>query len=929
MKADRLDVQRLAIQSASSELNGKGHMDLQGQSVKFNLAIPRLHLSDFVPELPENLPKDIEGTIDVAGSTQAPKVAVRLRYAGARIETDLAAELQKSLPSYQGRLDIQSLDVSQFMPDTSGAINLRISLDGAGFEGKNRHANVTLDLDSENFALAPGLSTEMRAKLQGDTVQLDTLYVQSDPVTLDAGGTLSDDHHAALTYTLTLGDLTSIRQQLGLDFDVQGNLRGKISGALDALNAEGILQLGPWRYGDWRGKSIHATFNAQELTARPQAELEATIAEVEGSSLEPSSVKLNGTYNTDRGRCDVGVTDGPFQQTQITGEVALGSGQDLSLMTLNLQRGDWNWSNPKPIHVRRDADGRLEVPDFELRNGQQAILVQATLPPQGPIDGNIRINQLHIPPNAKAFAPDLMVPDGYVQLDIKLKGTMQAPGAAGVLQLTDLAWQQHQLGELEAQLDWANHTLTSDVHWRDQQTDLLRLQGTVGLDAAGDLNMTIQSQNLDLARLSSYTEAVQQSAGEFNLDLRLSGTTRQPEVNGRLDLTNGLLQMPVTGKPYKDIRMQIDFAGDRITLETLDVGSETGTLNGKGWLELAGTTLKKLDFAITADDFTAIHSQDIEAVLNANLSAEGSLEALAVNGDVTIPRAKVRIEGLLGSGPAAVKPEQLTVEGVYGTGIKETAIDENGAKPVERPSDSLSFLQADVKLSMPRNVWVQARGTAIELSGDLHVTKDLQKPLIIAGEIETVRGFASYLGKKFTVEAGRITFRGTEEINPTLDVTATHEVADYTVTINVEGDSKQPKINLSSAPEPLEQADIISLLVFGRTTDKLTGSEQGSLGSKAQNAAIGAAAGKAASVVGEQLGLDSVEVEVGDDPSETRLGTGKYITQDLFLSYERQLGKDGGNTVGVEYSINRNLKLKGSSSDTGESAIDLIWRKDY
>jgi autotransporter translocation and assembly factor TamB len=127
----------------------------------------------------------------------------------------------------------------------------------------------------------------------------------------------------------------------------------------------------------------------------------------------------------------------------------------------------------------------------------------------------------------------------------------------------------------------------------------------------------------------------------------------------------------------------------------------------------------------------------------------------------------------------------------------------------------------------------------------------------------------------------------------------------------------------------LEQADIVSLLVFGRTTDKLTGSEESSLGNKAQNAALSAVAGQAASIVGEELGLDSVEVEVGDDPSESRVGTGKYITQDIFLSYERQLGKDGGNTVGVEYSINRNLKLKGSSSDTGESAVDLIWRKDY
>jgi len=928
LKANRLDVKRLAIKSAGSELNGKGHMNLQDQSVQFNLAIPRLRLSDFAPTLPENLPVDINGTIDVAGRTQAPEVTARLRYADARIEADLAAELQKALPSYQGKLTIQALDVAQFMPDIPGQINALIRLNGEGFDGKNRRANVSLDLDSQNFALAPGLTTELRAKLEGNAVQLDTVYVRSDLLTLDAGGSLSDDRRAALTYSLTLGDLTPMRQQLGLDLDVQGQLRGKLSGALDALSTEGELQLAPWRYAAWRGKSIHATFDAQNLTTRLQAQLQASIADVQGPSLAPSTAEIKGAYHPERGDFDIRVTEGPFQQTQITGEAALQAGQDLTLTTLNLQRGDWHWSNPKPIRVTRDAEGRLEVSDFELRNGQQAILLQATLPPQGPIAGHVRINQLHIPSNVKAFAPDMTVPDGEIQLEINLKGTRQAPEAEGRLQLTDLAWQNHQLGNLEAQLNWAQNTLTSDMHWRDQQTDLLRLQGTVGLDAAGALNMTAQSKNFDLSRLSSYTDAVTRSAGELNLDLRLSGTTRQPEINGQLDLANGLLQLPATGEPYKDIRAQINFAGDRITLETLKVGSQTGTLDLKGSLELAGTALKQLDFTMAAQKFTAIKTQDIEAILDSNLSAKGPLEALEVKGNVTIPRAKVRIEGLLGGGPAAVKPEQLTIEGVYGSGKKLTD-SQDGAEPSKIDADPLSFLIADVKIVMPRNVWVQAKGTAIELSGDLRATKALQKPFIIAGDIQTLRGFASYLGKKFTVEEGRITFTGTEEINPTLDITATHEVADYTVTINVQGDSKQPKINLSSAPEALEQADIVSLLVFGRTTDKLTGSEQGSLGTKAQNAALGVAAGKAASVVGEQLGLDSIAVEVGNDPSQARVGTGKYITQDIFLSYERQLGKKGGDTVGVEYSINRRLKLKGSSSSTGETAVDFIWRKDY
>ncbi len=758
-------------------------------------------------------------------------------------------------------------------------------------------------------------------------VQLDTLYIESDPITLDAGGSLSGKPQDALTYTLTLNDLTAIRQQFDLDLDATGQIRGEISGPLEALRTKGILTLNDWRYGTWRGEAFNAKFSARDLNTRLQAELqEAEVVGFEGPSVPPSRVALNGSYkDQEQAQFDVHVTEGPFQKTRITGEAALEAGQDLTLTTLNLQRGDWQWSNARPIRVIHDAQGSIEVADFELRNGQQAILANAMLPQQGPITGNVRIDQLHIPSNAKPWLPDTSVPDGYVQLDINLKGTRQALGAEGALKLTDLAWQRRPLGELEAQLDMVNNTLTSDVLWRDQQTELLSLQGTVGLDAAGALNVTVPPQTFDLARLPSYTEAIAKSAGELDLDLRLSGTTSQPVINGKLAVIDGMLQLPVLGEPYTDIQTTINFAGNRISLEQLDIGSKTGTLNLQGWLELAGAELKALDFSMAANNFTAIQTQDIEARLNSNLSAKGSLDALTVNGNVTIPRAKIRVEGLLGGGPATVKPEQLTVEGVYGTG-KQAAASKDGSESAPNQADSLPFLKADVKIDMPRNVWVQAKGTAVELNANLHVTKALHKPLLVAGDINTVRGFASYLGKKFTLDQGRITFTGAEDINPTLDITANHKVSGYVVTINVQGTSKLPKINLSSAPDALEEADIISLLVFGRTQDKLTGSEQGSLANSAQNAALGRAAGAAASAVGQQVGLDSVEVEVGE---EAKVGTGKYITQDIFLSYERQLGKEPGNTVGVEYSINERLKLKGSSSSTGETAVDLIWRKDY
>ena len=175
---------------------------------------------------------------------------------------------------------------------------------------------------------------------------------------------------------------------------------------------------------------------------------------------------------------------------------------------------------------------------------------------------------------------------------------------------------------------------------------------------------------------------------------------------------------------------------------------------------------------------------------------------------------------------------------------------------------SLPFVRADLQIDIPRNVWLQGPSTAIELSGNMRVTKDLRAPFILSGSIETVRGYASYYGKRFTVESGRVTFTGTPELNPMLDVTATQKVSEYLVSIHVTGRAQQPTLALSSTPE-LPQADILSLLVLGKTTDRLTKSERNSLGDTAQQLAGGVIAGELEKTLGKALGLDTIEIGSG------------------------------------------------------------------
>ena len=61
---------------------------------------------------------------------------------------------------------------------------------------------------------------------------------------------------------------------------------------------------------------------------------------------------------------------------------------------------------------------------------------QGTLDPQGVVQGEVQVQQLQLRPTVQAFAPDLAVPDGRLDLALTLAGTrQQLQGKAGSLSL--------------------------------------------------------------------------------------------------------------------------------------------------------------------------------------------------------------------------------------------------------------------------------------------------------------------------------------------------------------------------------------------------------------------------------------------------------------------------------------------------------------
>jgi TamB, inner membrane protein subunit of TAM complex len=132
-------------------------------------------------------------------------------------------------------------------------------------------------------------------------------------------------------------------------------------------------------------------------------------------------------------------------------------------------------------------------------------------------------------------------------------------------------------------------------------------------------------------------------------------------------------------------------------------------------------------------------------VISADLAVRGSLQEMLATGSVTVPQGRVLLDELPWGGPWQVEPWELTVPGVYGPGPEAMdATDDEAASAALGPALSLSFLRTDLTIEVPQNFWIQAPSTAVELSGELRVTKELNESFALNGTIDTVRGYASY-----------------------------------------------------------------------------------------------------------------------------------------------------------------------------------------
>ena len=296
--------------------------------------------------------------------------------------------------------------------------------------------------------------------------------------------------------------------------------------------------------------------------------------------------------------------------------------------------------------------------------------------------------------------------------------------------------------------------------------------------------------------------------------------------------------------------------------------------------------------------------------------------------------------------PAPVEAAPVEVAPVERVNAADVSADRNAP----RPRGGFAALTMDVRLTVANNFVLRSNDLTVPeapiglgavnvtIGGDLRLMKSPGRDVVrLVGAVNTVRGTYDFQGRRFSIlRDGTIRFEGGRAIDPDLSVTAERAIQGVLASVNVRGTLKKPELVLSSVP-PLEQSEILSLIVFNQPINQLGEGQQVAVTQRAQQIAAGALASTLTNSLGKALNLTEFSIQTGTENGATaQVTAGQQLNENLYAKVEQGFGDASTTNIVLEYEIAKWLRLRtnwlqGTNAQpllfqrTQDSGVDLLF----
>lgn len=861
-----------------------------------------------------------------------------------------AADLHGTLgladvPTYDLRLDVNHLNPAPAFPGRGAApgnLNLTATVEGEGLALAEMKNEIHLTIRPSKLEQVEIEHGELRARVADRRLTLEKLTLDAEAAKAHGSGVVGLEPGAPVdvSYSATVSEIRPWLALAGTSGQGRASVQGQAHGRRGDVAAEGRVRLdglsvasvavggGDVRYdlgGIGGPPPVHGRVTASFTDVRARVHLRSLELKATLPDRTPQSVHLLATAKRAEGgldRLEATVTRSPSQT-------------EVALAALELALPDGTWTLPSPARVTVEH-GAAVVDGLRLVNHDRDVKLAGRLARAGEQDFRLALTSFPL----RDVAPLLSLDDlqGFVSASAEIKGSAAAPTLDASVQAKDLKLAGGTYEALSAEAHYAGGRARLSLDLRQDATHRLEAHGTLpmnvgwqpawAMETTGPVDLEAHSSGISLAFLNALGgKTIRGAGGELTLDVSVHGPLAEALPHGTIGLHDGRVHVVSLGVDVEQIHGTAVLDGDVLRLNELAAKSGDGTLTVSAEAPLRPAAESTVNGTITFANWPAIDTRRYRAHVAGTLTAGGTLSALRLDGhlDVLDGTLRPKLDFLSGGPPA--RDQTITFVGGPPPMPSEREEAQPNAAPDLSGASLYQSLRMDIAVDVTRDTWIKHDGATIELRGSLHLTKAYHEQLTIAGHIETVRGWVSFQGKRFTITEGRIAFSGGREINPSLDVIASYKTGDYQVEIVIGGTVDSPTLELRSQPG-LAQADILSVLLFGKPTGELNDGQRSALANRAAGIAGTYAAAQVGQSVMKKLGLENLGVQV-EEMSGERLALGKYVGERTYVTVGQTLGTEPGQEVSVEYELTSNWSFVASTSTAGSNNIDLRWEKRY
>ena len=840
-----------------------------------------------------------------------------------------------------------------------------LAIDGVAFDGIASLDASTIGALRIDRATVDGFFT-------GRTGEIRRFDITGPELTASATGhlDLTPTGQSNIQFTAETGDLSKIGELIGQPITGAGAAKGTITGNGTELRAEGTFDGTNVAYSGYSAANLDAAFkavipNLDYTLATGSADIKAAM--IDAGAIDVAEASVKASYDGKEFTFDGTAIQAGGRNLATAGRAILHpEHKEIHLSAFTIAAGTQKWSLEGGDATIQYGRGELVLKGVTLASGASRISADGVLPldAEAPV-GPLRLNIVNV--DLKAIEPLLMTNYGLagtLNADAVVTGTLKAPRADGKLQVLNGAVRGYTFQSLEGSIDYGERAIALDVKLQQNATEYLTATGTIPIstlraatgehvEATEQMNLHVQSSPIQLSIVQAFTPYLRNVRGLADVNVTITGTLGDPHLVGAIGVKGGTFEVPELGTEYTGLDTQIEFTGNLARIKTFTLADGNGNqMRVGGELSVHERQLGSFQVNIETENFEVIDNRLGDVQITSLIALTGTIAQPKLIGTLEVEAGRVEVDRVfdfMGGNVYALTPQAtLPNEGTTFRTREEQAVQQSAAAEAKQAQAEAAGaghattrgpifqrLDMDLRVIVPNNLVL--RGNDIRPSGpeslaigDLNVTvggdvtlrKAPAATTRITGVVNTVRGTYDFQGRRFEVEReGVIRFLGTEDINPLIDISATRDISGVLARVHLRGTLREPTLTLTSDP-PLDEADVLSLIIFNRPINQIGNEERGFLTDVAANYAAGIFTEQLSQSLGRALDLDLFEIQTTTAAGEItpRVTVGQQFGDRMFLRFSQQFGAQQISEFTLEYELTDYLRLAGTVMEGRQSA---------